>query len=220
MIVTAALKNFTATGSLVSVIKSLIFFLRNTYGIVNNPYVTYRKLAEGKQPARQIGFIITISFIYFVYASLIRSGSGNPFVLTLKLNALTLTAGIAFAGTVMLFWSYGRIFHPSLAFKPVLMLWSYTLIPTVIWFFTTSLLYLLLPPPRTFSVPGKAYSILYVSFSIALLYWKVILYYLTARFALRLDLIKIIILTIIYIPLVSLFGILSYRAGIFRIPFI
>ena len=113
-----------------------------------------------------------------------------------------------------------KLFGGQLNMRRLIQLWSYTLVPTWVWFFTTSLLYVLLPPPRTMNLTGKVYSSFYVVFSMMVLFWKMILYYLTLRFGFRFDLYKIAAFSLIVVPFVIAFSVVLFRLGIFRIPYL
>ena len=98
--------------------------------------------------------------------------------------------------------------------------WSYTLLPTLIWFYTTLLFYFLIPPPRTTSVLGKSFSVFYIALSVSLLLWKLILVYLSIRFSLRVHLYRVIYYMLIYLTLSIPLWIFLYTSGISRIPFV
>lgn len=98
--------------------------------------------------------------------------------------------------------------------------WSYTLLPTLIWFYSTLLFYFILPPPRTTSILGQIFSIFYIAFSGSLLVWKLILVYLSIRFSLRIHLYRVIYYILIYLALSIPLWILLYNSGISRIPFV
>jgi len=198
----------------------LIFFGKNLVGCINKPYVTYRKLTDEKTDPWQILYIFILVVGYFTFASLLRTGMRNPFLLTIKFNSLFLAFIIGFLLTVLLFVLVGKIVGSQVQPKTIFVLWSYSLLPTIIWFFVTSVLYVILPPPRTLTFLGKIYSVIYVAFSMALLWWKLILYYLTLRFGLRIDLFRITLVSTLVIPCLVGYSLLMYRMGIFRIPFI
>jgi hypothetical protein len=200
--------------------KLFVYFLRNTVGCVNKPYITYRKLAEDKTDGLQTIYIMFMVLSYFTFASLLKTGIRNPYLLTFKFNSLTLAFISGFLLSVAVFILMGKLMRGETKMKQVFVLWSYSLLPTVIWFFATSILYIIFPPPRTFSILGKISSIVFISFSIGLLFWKVILYYLTLRFGLRFDLKRIFYTTAIFFPVISLYSLITYKMGIFRIPFI
>ena len=114
----------------------------------------------------------------------------------------------------------GKLLGSSGRLRPILLGWGYTLIPTTLWFLVTSILYVVLPPPRTQSSAGILFSVLFLVFSTALFFWKFMLAYLTMRFGLRLDLLRIVAVTIICLPFLGLYSVLMYRWGIFRVPFL
>lgn len=201
-------------------LRFLILFARNSFGCLNHPYVTYRSLSLEKTKQGQTVYIFILTLAYFAFASLLRTGLRNPYLLTFKFNSLVMGGLIGFLGTIFLFYILGKIFFGKKKLKTLFILWSYSLLPTIIWFFVTSLMYLILPPPRTLSIWGKMYSLVFVAFSLAVLLWKIILYYLTLRFGLRLDLFKIIIVSAFFTLFLFGYSLLMYKYGIFRIPFI
>ena len=205
---------------LLTSLRLMVLFSRNSVGCLNSPYITYRKLADEKSDMRQAIYIFILSAGYFIFASLIRSGFRNPYLLTMKFNILLLGGFSGFALMLLFLTIIGKSFKIFPGLKKLIFLWSYTLLPTLTWFFFTSFMYLIIPPPRTLSFSGKLYSIFYVVFSLSLLLWKLILYYLTLRFGLKLDLQKISIATLILIPVIAGYSVLMYRLGVFRIPFI
>ena len=98
--------------------------------------------------------------------------------------------------------------------------WTYTLLPTLIWFYSTLLFYFLVPPPRTTSLLGQAFSVFYIAFSGSLLVWKLILVYLSIRFSLRAHLYRVIYYILIYVALSIPIWIFLYNFGISRVPFV
>lgn len=203
-----------------SLIRSFIIFGRNLVGVFNNPYVTYRKLTREETDLKQTVFIPLLVILYFAFVSALRVGVRNPFLITVKFNLLLLASVAGFAGILVLFYIGGSFMGGKGSIKQIYTLWIFSLIPTLVWFFATSILYLILPPPRTLSFAGKLYSVVYIAFSIATLLWKTILYYLTLRFSLKLDLSKIMKLSFLIVMFIYVYSILMYKWGIFRIPFI
>ncbi len=204
----------------IKILRQSFLFGRNVAGCLNNPYITFRKIALEKNNFWPTAFITLFSLAYFEFAGIIRAGLGNPIFLTSKFNSLVLTSSICFIGCISLFYLLGKIMKKTGSFRTLTVLWSYSLLPTLIWFFTTSCLYLILPPPRTMSILGKIYSVFYIAFSIALLYWKIILYYLTLRFGLKMEIGKIMLVSVVFVAYLGLFALITYRLGVFRIPFI
>lgn len=202
------------------ILRLFILFGRNAVGCINKPYITYRKLAAEKSDPKQTIFIYVFVLAYFIFAALIRSGFRNPYILTVKFNSLVLGGFLGFLAIIALFVVLGKILSGKANLTSLFILWSYSLLPTLTWFSATSVLYLLLPPPRTLAIWGKAYSIFFVTFSLAVLFWKLILYYLTLRFGLRFGMGKIIITSIFTVSFIGFYSILMYQYRIFRIPFI
>lgn len=200
--------------------RRLVIFSRYVLGVINNPYITYRKLSDAKSSRSHVIFIFLLVLFYFTLTGLIRSGISNPYLLTYKFNLLTGAFLLGFTGLIGVFYLSGIFFQKNPSLKVLTVLWSYSLLPTIFWFFLTSLLYIVIPPPRTFSIPGKIFTIFFTAASIALAIWKAILYYLTLRFGLKFDLARIIFTTIFMVPLIILYSFKMYQWGIFRIPFI
>jgi len=205
---------------LIIFIRSVMLFIKISLGCLNNPYVTYRELSMKTEANRSAMFVWLLMVVYFIFASLIRNGWENPYLLTWQLNKLIMAAIIGSGGIVLLIYILGRRLGGKGEVSALYRLWSFTLLPTIIWFILTSLFYLMLPPPRTFSIWGKLFSLVFITLSISLLYWKIILYYLTLRFGLKLDLFKIGKITSVIVPLVVIYSLITYNLGIFRIPFI
>lgn len=205
---------------LVKMIRWGILFIRTSFGVMNSPYVTYRRLSGEKSEIGEVFYIYGISILYFVWVTILKTVPRNPFLLTVKLNVLLLGTGIGIGVFLCTVYGMAKLVRSKGSFKTLFLLYSYSLLPTIIWFFATSLLYLFFPPPRTISILGKALSIVYIAFSMALLLWKFILYYLTIRFAFRLDVKKIIRVSLVSFPTVMLYALILYKLGIFRIPFI
>lgn len=201
-------------------IRSFILFGRNFIGCVNSPYVTYRKLSGEKTDLGQTIFIPIFIILYFAFVSAIRGSLRNPYLLTMKFNLLIFASLSGFLIMLGLFYIVGKLVGGKGSLQQIYLLWIFSLIPTLVWFFVTSVLYLLFPPPRTLSFPGKLYSVVFIAFSIAVFLWKAILYYLTLRFSLKLDLWRIIQVSSVAIPAVLVYSLLMYRWGVFRIPFL
>lgn len=206
--------------SLLWVIRSFLLFGRNTIGCINNPYATYRRLADENESSWHIVFIFLLGSMYFLFASLVRIGKANPFLLTIQFNTLFLGGALGFLFLVLSLFLLGRLVGGRGNIRSIFILWSYTLLPTLVWFFTTSFLYIILPPPRTTSVLGKFYSVVFFTFSLAVFFWKLILSYLTLRFGLRIDLFRILFVSLAIVLEVAFFSLFMYKLSIFRIPFL
>jgi hypothetical protein len=202
-----------------SLVVSGIAFGRNCIGIITRPYETYRRIIEHGSWG-ELGYIGVVLSLYFMVASIVKTSMFRPFLLTRQFVLLTSATALTFLLVVTLFYVVGKIVGTKGIWKDVALGWGYSLIPTVTWFWMTSLLYIILPPPRTTNASGITFSIVYLLISGILLSWKIILSYLTLRFGLRLGLGKITIVCLIVLPILGLYSIFMYRIGIFRIPFL
>lgn len=204
---------------LIVILGKLLLFIRNAFGCLNSPYTTYRNLSQKENPLQTI-FIFLMVVFYFIFASLLRVGLRNPYLLTVKFNILLLGALVGFFTMVLVLYYLGRLVGGSGKLNTIFTLWSYTLLPTLLWFLATSLLYVFLPPPRTFSTLGKLYSVVYIIFSLSIFFWKMILYYLTLRFGHKLGFGKISLVSMVVFFLVGVYSVVMYQGRVFRIPFI
>jgi hypothetical protein len=67
---------------------------------------------------------------------------------------------------------------------------------------------------------GKAFSILYISFSVGMLLWKIILQYLAIRFSTKLDFYRIMFGFLFYLVMMIPYSLFLYSVKFFRIPFL
>lgn len=193
--------------------------VRTLIGIVTRPYETYRHVINDGSYWELVPLTVIIGS-YLGVASLVKTAAFRPYMLTKQFMVLTFAVLITFGLVVGLLWFIGKLIGGKGTIRGVILGWAYTLIPTVCWFYITSLLYVLIPPPRTNSPLGILFSALFLLFSSILFFWKVMLTYLTVRFGLKLDLPRISIIFFVVIPMVVFYGIGMYRLGIFKIPFI
>lgn len=201
-------------------LKSFILFLQHTWGTVQHPYGTYRKLAAGNFPLQTM-FLFLLCLAYFGWTTLIHVGlRGHPLIISFNFFKVTAVSAATFVLVLGVIRVIGGMVGGKGSLKTLFLPWSYSLLPTLIWFFATSLLWLLFPPPRTLALSGKALSFAFLVFSWFLFFWKGVLYYLTLRFGMKLDLIKIILVSAIIFPLGFLYSLLMYKLGIFRVPFL
>lgn len=196
-----------------------VSFSRNFIGILTRPYETYRRIVD-RGTVWEIVYITTFLGIYFALSSLVKTASFRPFLLTKQFLILALGAGVGSAITVLTFWCMGFILRGEGKLGKLALAWAYTLLPTGFWFFVTSLLYVILPPPRTTSVAGVTFSILFLVFSATLFWWKITLVYLTLRFGMKLDLPKILAVVILSAPILGSWSYTMYALGIFKVPFL
>lgn len=199
--------------------QSCVTFGLRVLGIMVKPYETYRDIVERSRYG-ELGVIGIVATLYFVVASIVKTSLFRPFLLTKQWIVLEVGAIVTFALAVSLFWYVSGFFGRNGNIKGFIVSWGYSLIPTVVWFWMTSLLYVLLPPPRSTQGTGIVFSALYLLISLTLLLWKITLSYLSLRFALRLDLGKILLVSSLVLPLLGIYSVYMYRIGVFRIPFI
>ncbi len=196
-----------------------VSFCRSIVGIIVKPYETYRKIVD-RGSMVELVFIVFLLFFYFAIASIVKTAAFRPFFLTKHLLLLSGTSALTYVISVTLLWQIGKTIGGRGNLRGFIVAWGYTLVPTVTWFLCTSILYVILPPPRTTSVAGIVFSVLFLVFSTTLLFWKITLAYLTLRFGLHLDLLKIFIVTSIVGPLIGLYSIWMFQMGIFKVPFL
>ena len=194
-------------------------FIRNCWGLIAQPYTTMRRLSIEGDSVDGFGMWCAV-FIGFVFIALLRSRSLHPFLLTYNFGLLT--TGVVFTAllTVLGIYVIGKLVGGQGELRTIVVTWSMTLLPTLIWFIAASFSYLVLPPPRNLTILGKLFSLVFIAGSVALFFWKGMLYYLTLRFGMRLSMSKILIVSAIIFPLGVLYSIVMYKVGIFRIPFI
>lgn len=198
---------------------SVVVFGRAAVGLILRPYETYRKIVQKGSPWELV-FVGVFAMLYFFLASVVKVAAFRPFLLTKQAVVLGAAALLTYALVVGLIWVVGRFLGSKAAIKRIAVAWGYTMIPTVCWFLMTSILYVILPPPRTTSLAGVTFSILFLVVSATLFFWKLTLGYLTLRFGLKFDMAKILAVVGIVGPIIWLWSWGLYRLGIFKVPFL
>lgn len=201
--------------SLVELFTSFILVLRNFFGLIFSPYKTVRRLSF-EDDYFQIFFIFFFVFCYFKFAYFLKN-KPYPATLTFLIFLVNLFLTLEF------FYRLGLIINKKrkdISFQNLFFTFSYSLLPTLFWFSSVSLLYIILPPPRTTSFLGISFSIFFLAFSLSLLAWKLILVFLSLRFSLKLNFYQIIYLLILYLIWFLPYSVILYRFRIFKIPFI
>lgn len=193
--------------------------IRTIYGLVYKPYATYRDIINHGHLGELI-YLSLILAVYFAFASLIKTTAFRPFLLTKQFAVLVSSVGATYLLVIGLIWIIGKRLGGRGELSKVGLAWAYTLIPTVVWFLATSLLYVILPPPRTTAPLGILFSLLFLIFSATLFFWKITLAYLTLRFGLRLDLLRILAVWAISLPIIGVYSFGMYKAGVFKVPFL
>jgi hypothetical protein len=188
-----------------------VAFGRNAIGVTLKPYETYRRIASHPVSWEAV-YLAILLLLYIAVASLVMTTRHFA-------TFFPSTAG-GYMLSLAVFWVVGRLVGGSGKFVSVALGWGYTLLPTLLWFVTTSILYAIIPPPRSVSAAGVAFSVFYLVFSTAMLAWKVTLGYLTLRFGLKLDLPRILAVGAAALAAWSAYSLWMYRLGIFRVPFL
>ena len=197
-----------------NVLASVFIVLQRIILLAISPYKTIRRISEEKDYL-QIIIIFIIIGIYFLSADKLREYDYEP-------GILFILTFFHYAYTVIFFYIAAEFFQKNkeYSFNSFLFTFAYALIPTIIWFSISSWLYALLPPPRTLSLLGKSFSIFYISFSIAILGWKVILQYLAIRFSTKFSFFFIMYSILFYLVTIIPYSLFLYSLRFFRIPFL
>lgn len=196
---------------LVGLITALILVVRNFFLLIFFPYKTMRKISK-EDDYYQLAIIFFLVFVYFKFVYYLRNNFyPATFIFLAFLVNLFLTTGF--------FYLISRN-EKRVVFRSFLYTFTYSLFPTLVWFASNSILYILVPPPRTFSFLGKGFSIFFIAYSISLLAWKLILFYLSIRFSAKASFYKIIYWILLFFVWFIPYSVLLYHFRVFRIPFI
>ncbi len=183
------------------------------------PYESVRRIVD-RGTYGELLYVAILLAVYFSLASLVKITTFRPFLLTREFLVLAVGAVTTYLFAVGVFWVAGKLVGSRGTLRGLALGWGYSLVPTFLWFLGTSLLYVLVPPPRTTSPQGIIFSILFLVFSVTIFFWKMTLAYLSLRFGLKLQLGKILIVCAVALPLFALYSVGMYRWGIFRVPFL
>ncbi|PIZ64949.1 hypothetical protein CO051_04580 [Candidatus Roizmanbacteria bacterium CG_4_9_14_0_2_um_filter_39_13] len=193
---------------------SVFLFFSRIFRLIFSPYKTMRSIAEDDDVVQLILIIVSIGGYYYI-ADNLRQYFHHPIVL-FGLTTLHFLLTVGF----FVFLRMSTKNSSQVKIKPALLLFGYALIPTLVWFLVNSWLFYLLPPPRTISFLGKGFSILYISFSLAILFWKVIVMYLAVRYVTRFTFFRIVYSMVLYLACVIPYSLFLYSLRLFRIPFL
>lgn len=186
-----------------SFVASFLIVLRRSILLILTPYRTMRKISL-ETDKLQIFWIAFFVVTYFLTVGLVK----------------ILTFIVLFVSTILFMLAVGLSLKKKIKISSMLLTFSYGLLPTTIWFYMSLVLLYLLPPPRTQSIQGKVFSVLYVSFSLSLLLWKIILSYLAIRFSLKLGFYSTMIALIFYIGFIAILSYFGLTLGLSKVPFI
>ncbi len=197
---------------LLDFLTGFLIVIKRFFQLIFTPYKAIRKISK-ENDNYQLLIIFLLIFIFFFITSNIRDSSMSfivPFVVFV----------FNFLITVCFFYWFSSVFRKKISIRPYFFSFAYSLFPTLIWFAISSFLYMILPPPRSTSFFGILFSIFFIAFSMSLLLWRLILFYLSLRFSSKLNFNKIIYMILVYVCLFIPYSFFLYSAGIFRIPFI
>lgn len=166
----------------------------------------------------QLLIITVLIFLYFKFIYFLRDEI-YPATLIFLIFLFNFLLTVSFFYLLNKFTSLNQN-KKGISFSSFIFTFSYSLFPTLIWFLSTSLLYIFLPPPRTLSLLGKGFSIFFIAYSLSLLIWKLILEYLAVRFSSKQNFLIIFYMIVLYLIWFIPYSIFLYHFKLFRIPFI
>jgi hypothetical protein len=184
----------------------LVNFAYTVGSFVYNPFDNFRRVTKHKNPlvSLPIWFLI---FVYFFLSGFIYRKS-------------SMIAILLFSFFVLIFLIISSIFRKKIIFQEILNVWSFSYLPTLLWFWVNLLLYVFLPPPRSHFFSGYIFAFVYLFFSLLCLYVKIICLFVLFKFVIKLNLTKTIVSMFVIWGVVICLGIVLYHLHLFRIPFI
>lgn len=202
---------------LINFLSSLLIVFKRSVGLISDPYTTMRKISAEKDNY-QLLIIAGLIFVYFKFIYFLRD-KVYPATFIYLIFILDFLMMVGFFYLMSKFIG-SRKNKKEISFMSFIFTFSYSLLPTVIWFLSTSILYIFLPPPRTFSLLGKGFSIFFITYSLSLLMWKLILAYLALRFSSKQNFFRIVYMVIFFLTWFIPYSVFLYQFKFFRIPFI
>ncbi len=199
---------------------SLQILLKNILGTFAHPYLTWKHITRDQYYLPSL-LVITIAIAAFNIRAPIKEGlpDSAPTAITTLISNLSISI-IGFLLIAYLIYSLCRYFNSRVNFLTIASVWAYSYIPTLIWFLITQGAYVLLPPPRTTSLAGILFTLLYISFSVSLLAWKLLLLWLTFQIPGRLLPTQAFIATTVTAIFVTFYWYVFYTLGLWGIPFL
>lgn len=197
---------------LLEFLTSFVFVWRYFFLLIFYPHRAMRKIGK-ERDLNQVFIIFLTVFVYLKFAYFLKS---QPYPATFLFLIFLLT----FFLTVFFFYFISKFFSSNIKLSPFIFTFSYAIFPSLLWYATNSLLYLILPPPRTTSVLGVSFSIFYLSYSVSLFIWKIMLVYLALRFSTAFSFWRIIYFLLLYLLVFFPYFFLLSAFGIFYIPLI
>lgn len=181
-------------------------FLYTSGSFIYNPFENWRKVANHKNPLIAFpiwAFILT----YFSLSSFIYRKS-------------SFLALILFSFFIIIFLIIAFFSRKKISFHELFNVWSFSYLPTILWFIVTFILFFIFPPPHQNNFFGFLFSLIYLLFSLFCLYLKIICLFIVFKYIVKLGLIKTIISMLVVWGVVVVMGVFLYKLHFFRIPFI
>ena len=195
-----------------TILSGIILVGLRTTQLIRSPYKTIRVISQDTNSS-QLYVIFVLIYFYFVFADFVK-----PFNYTPALVYAVFLLNFLLSSVFFYFINVAQENRKDI--RPFIMTFTYSLMPSLIWFTINTSLFLIFPPPRTTSPLGTLFSIIFIIFSLGMLFWKVQLVYLSLRFASKTSFVNIVYAVILYLCVFAPYSVLLYYAGIFRIPFI
>lgn len=195
-------------------------FIKIIFGIVQYPHLTYQRLSL-KKPFWHLFYIWVIIFFSLLWAEGVKHGVfKHPLFFAISLGVYFTIVLLSYLLITFLIYILGRLICRRGDYLTILILWGFSYLPTVFWFLFISLIFIIFPPPRGYTMSGYLLSGFTVIVSIALFYWKLLLYYMTLRIGLKITWGKIIKISMLFFPAVIIYSFLLYKIGVFKVPFL
>lgn len=192
---------------------SFLLVTKRTLFLAFQPYKTMRSISQHTQTT-ELGIIYLFIAAYFHWAHMVRPFFYPPLFLFFLVGVITYLSVVFYSRLAAIIGS------KQTDLMPYVNTLSYAFVPTLLWFTGNSFLYVILPPPRTLSANGKLFSIVFVTLSVSMLLWKVMVWYLALRFSTRFKATRVIYLMLLYLCLLMPYMVGMYYLGVFRVPFV
>jgi hypothetical protein len=186
------------------VLSDVVMVFLRWIGLIVRPYATMRSIAQQGDRGQWM-LIWTASFVYFLFTNPARI-----FVFGAHMGWIWLVLGLmnrSYTGN-------------RLSIVGTFTLFAYALLPTQLWFIVNYMLSYILPPPRTMSLQGQFFSVIFVGFSISMLLWKFILVYLAVRYSVRQPFYRVVYTIILAAPGIVTISYIAYVLGISKVPYL
>lgn len=202
-----------------SLLASILIVTRNLIGLIFYPYKTMRAISK-EDDKIQLYVIFGLVYLYFAISSSIRYETFHPLIISSSTFRSFLSFLITFILVTVYFVAIARYNKREVNISALIYTCAYSLFPSLVWFFVTSFLFFILPPPRTDSFFGVSFSVFFLIFSLTLLWWRIMLLYLSIRFSMATNFYRTLFYILLFLVWFLPYSYLMYRLRLFRIPFI